>query len=340
MTKHVADVAVIGAGALGLLSAFELMSRGRRVTVFHDEQAYPPASWAGGGILSPLFPWRYPDAVTRLTCHAVRDYQNLARDLEIDFEVLAQGMLVFTDEHEKVQEWAHRHHVACERFQQGWYFPDLGSVRNPRLLRFLRAKLESMGVQFHSDKVVALNEGEERLTVVTENAIHFYDQLVVAAGAWSAALLSPWGVQLPVSPVKGQMLLWDLGDDCPETVWLSQDGYFIPRSEGLCLFGSTLETHFDSALPTREGYETLCKKAVALMPRLADKMPLAVWAGLRPGNTRSEPYIFPVDARHRLWVNTGHYRNGLVAAPASARLLAQWMCGETLEFDPAPYASP
>lgn len=340
MTKHVADVAIIGAGALGLLSALELVRRGRQVTLFHDEPARPSASWAGGGILSPLFPWRYSDAVTRLTRHAVRDYQDLARDLDMDFEVLAQGMLVFTDEHEAVLEWTHRHDVACERRQQGWYFPDLGSVRNPRLLVLLRARLEALGVRFRAERAVALEEEGECLTVVTDDARHIYDQVVVAAGAWSAALLLPWGLQLPVSPVKGQMLLWDLGRDCPETVWLSDAGYFIPRSEGLCLFGSTLELHFDSSLPTREGYETLCERAIALLPVLADKTPRAIWAGLRPGNIRSEPYIFPVDVRQRLWVNTGHYRNGLVAAPASARLLAQWMCGETLAFDPAPYASP
>lgn len=341
MTKHVADVAVIGAGALGLLSAFELVCRGRQVTVFHDELACPPASWAGGGILSPLFPWRYSDAVTRLTRHAVRDYQNLARKLEVDFEVLAQGMLVLTDEGEIVREWANRHGVACERHQQGWYFPDLGSVRNSRLLTSLRAKLETLGVKFRADRAASLNEeGEQQLAVVTGDGSYIYDQVVVAAGAWSAELLAPWGVQLPVSPVKGQMLLWDLGSDCPETVWLGREGYFIPRSEGLCLFGSTLESHFDSSLPTQEGYETLCVRAAALMPELADKTPLAIWAGLRPGNTRNEPYIFPVDVRQRLWVNTGHYRNGLVAAPASARLLAQWMCGEALTLDPTPYAAP
>lgn len=340
MTKHVADVAVIGAGALGLLSAFELVSRGRRVMVFHDERACPPASWAGGGILSPLFPWRYPDAVTRLTRHAVSDYQRLARELEVDWEVQAQGMLVFTDEDEVVRAWAHRHDIACERRQQGWYFPDMGSVRNSRLLTSLRAKLEALGVRFHADRAVALKEEGEQLAVVTGGASYIHDQVVVAAGAWSAALLSPWGVRLPVAPVKGQMLLWDLGRHCPESIWLGREGYFIPRSEGLCLFGSTIEPHFDTSLPTREGYETLCERAAALMPKLANKTPLAVWAGLRPGNTRSEPYIFPVDVRQRLWVNTGHYRNGLVAAPASARLLAQWMCGETLAFDPTPYAAP
>jgi len=342
MTKHVADVAVIGAGALGLLSAMELNRRGKQVTVFHDEPARNPASWAGGGILSPLFPWRYSDALTRLTRHALEDYQALARELEVDFEVAPQGLLAVTDETEQVTGWCRRHKVTCERHPLGWFLPELGSVRNPWLIDRLREVLGERSVSIVAEQVTGIEEAGNGngLNVVTEVSKHGFDAAVVAAGAWSAPLLIPWGVTLPVTPVKGQMLLWDLGEDCPDTVWLSDSGYFIPRGDGLCLFGSTMEPSFETSLPTREGYDRLCGNALRLKPSLAGKTPLAVWAGLRPGNIRDEPYIFPVDPQQRLWVNTGHFRNGLVAAPASARLLAQWMCGESLEFDPAPYGAP
>ena len=340
MTKHVADVAVIGSGVLGLLSALELVRRGRQVTIFHDEPARSPASWAGGGILSPLFPWRYPDALTQLTRYAVHDYQHLAAELDVDIGVLPQGLLTVTNEHEAVLDWCHRHNVVCEEHRMGWFFPELGSVRNPRLLALLRQKLRDRGVRFVTGRVAAIHDSPNGLSVDDPLSNTEFKQVVVAAGAWSADLLAPWGCVLPVSPVKGQMLLWDLGDDCPDTVLLSESGYFIPRGDGLCLFGSTLESNFESPLPSQEGYEVLCNNARNLMPGLEGQSPLAIWAGLRPGNNRSEPYIFPVDAQRRLWVNTGHYRNGLVAAPASARLLAQWMNGETLEFDPAPYGRP
>ena len=340
MTKHVADVAVVGAGVLGLLSAMELNCRGRQVTVFHDEPARNPASWAGGGILSPLFPWRYSDALTLLTRNAVQDYQALAGMLEVDFQVVPQGLLAVTDETHQVTDWCRRHEVTCERHPLGWFLPELGSVRNPWLIDRLREALGKRGVNIAAEKVTGLEEAGDGLNVVTAASKHPFDAVVVAAGAWSAPLLIPWGVTLPVTPVKGQMLLWDLGEDCPDTVWLSDSGYFIPRGEGLCLFGSTMEPSFETSLPTREGYESLCENALRLKPSLAGKTPLAVWAGLRPGNMRDEPYIFPVDSQQRLWVNTGHFRNGLVAAPASARLLAQWMCGEPLEFDPSPYGAP
>ncbi|MCK0155215.1 FAD-binding oxidoreductase [Alcanivorax sp. S6407] len=342
MTEHVADVAVIGAGAIGLLSALELLRRGRQVTVFHDEPARNPASWAGGGILSPLFPWRYSDALTRLTRHAMHDYQALAAELNVDFGVLPQGLLTVTEESEEVLDWCRRHDMQVEQHPDGWFFPALGSVRNPRLLARLREYLQAQGVRFVAERVERVGDASEglRLDIEAGNDASCFDQVVVATGAWSSQLLAPWGCDLPVSAVKGQMLLWDLGKHCPDTVWLSDAGYFIPRGDGLCLFGSTLEADFDCSLPTRQGYEQLCERARALRPEISGLTPLAIWAGLRPGNIRDVPFIFPVDESRRLWVNTGHFRNGLVAAPASARLMVQWMCGEALEFDPAPYGAP
>lgn len=337
MTKHVADVAIVGAGAIGLLSALQLVRRGRNVTVYADEPARNPASWAGGGILSPLFPWRYSDSLTRLTRNAVGDYQRLAAELNVDFEVMPQGLLAITDEVDEVLAWCRRHHVVVERHASGWFFPYLGSIRNPRLLSLLRQALEREGVSFVPERVTHILDAEEGVEVKAAHAETLYQQVVIAAGAWSAEFLEPWGAKLPIEPVKGQMLLWDLGKDSPDKILLSDNGYFIPRRNGLCLFGSTMEYTFDNSLPTRFGYDALLKQARDLMPALKEKTPVAIWAGLRPGNTRDEPYIFPVDSRKRLWVNSGHYRNGLVAAPASARLLAQWMCGEALEFDPAPY---
>ncbi|MGB2246585.1 MAG: NAD(P)/FAD-dependent oxidoreductase [Alcanivorax sediminis] len=339
MTERVADVAVIGAGAIGLLSALELLRRGRQVTVFDNAPARHPASWAGGGILSPLFPWRYSDALTLLTRNAVHDYQSLAADLSVDIGVLPQGLLAVTDEDHDVRNWCQRHDMHAERRPEGWFFPALGSLRNPWLLGRLREHLQASGVLFISRQVTRIRDFPSALGLELDGAGNEcrFRQIVVAAGAWSAGLLSPWGVQLPVTPVKGQMLLWDLGDDCPDTVWLSDSGYFIPRGEGLCLFGSTIEPDFDSPMPDRQGYEQLCARARVLKPELAGRDPQAIWAGMRPGNTRNEPYIFPADEERRLWVNTGHYRNGLVAAPASARLMVQWMSGEPLEFDPTPY---
>jgi glycine/D-amino acid oxidase-like deaminating enzyme len=92
-------VAIIGAGISGLLSALELIEQGCSVTIFDQQQAGKAASWAGGGILSPMYPWRYPQAVNELAQHGKALYQAWNEKLRpvsgIDFEIHESGMLIF-----------------------------------------------------------------------------------------------------------------------------------------------------------------------------------------------------------------------------------------------------
>ena len=60
------DVVVVGGGVMGLLSALELAKAGRSVVLLERQDAGRESSWAGGGIVSPLYPWRYAPAVGAL----------------------------------------------------------------------------------------------------------------------------------------------------------------------------------------------------------------------------------------------------------------------------------
>jgi glycine oxidase len=77
---------------------------------------------------------------------------------------------------------------------------------------------------------------------------------------------------------------------------------------------------------------------VELIPALADAEVVGHWAGLRPGSPEGIPYIGRVPGFDGLWLNCGHYRNGLVLAPASCQLFADVMLGRAPIIDPAPYA--
>jgi len=78
--------------------------------------------------------------------------------------------------------------------------------------------------------------------------------------------------------------------------------------------------------------------AAELLPVLAGQAPVAHWAGLRPGSPDGVPFIGPVPDMPGLWLNCGHYRNGLVLAPASCQLLTDLLTGRMPIIDPAPYA--
>lgn len=353
---------VVGGGVIGLLSTYLLASAGQEVVLLEAGEAGREASWAGGGIVSPLYPWRYSPAVTALA-HWSQDYypqlgQTLLRQTGIDPEVYATGLywLDLQDEDEALA-WAERQGRALypvpmeqvraavpalgDGFSRAVFMPGVANVRNPRLLAALREALQRMPnvrVVEHSPVEALIQEGRRIVGVRTAEGEWRGEQVVMAAGAWSAELLAPLGIELPVKPMKGQMILYKCAKDFLPSMVLAKRRYAIPRRDGHILVGSTLEdVGFDKA-PTEDALGSLKATAVELLPALADAEVVKHWAGLRPGSPDGVPYIGAVSDFDGLWLNCGHFRNGLVLAPASCQLLADLMLGRKPSIDPAPYA--
>jgi len=353
---------VVGGGVIGLLSTYLLASAGQEVILLEAGEAGREASWAGGGIVSPLYPWRYSPAVTALA-HWSQDYypqlgQTLLRQTGIDPEVYATGLywLDLQDEDEALA-WAERQGRALypvpmeqvraavpalgDGFSRAVFMPGVANVRNPRLLAALREALQRMPnvrVVEHSPVEALIQEGRRIVGVRTAEGEWRGEQVVMSAGAWSAELLAPLGIELPVKPMKGQMILYKCAKDFLSSMVLAKRRYAIPRRDGHILVGSTLEdVGFDKA-PTEDALESLKATAVELLPALADAEVVKHWAGLRPGSPDGVPYIGAVSDFDGLWLNCGHFRNGLVLAPASCQLLADLMLERKPSIDPAPYA--
>ncbi len=356
-------VTVIGGGIVGLTTAWALSKAGVAVRVLERGAVGREASWAGGGILCPLYPWRYPDAVQALAWRAAAAYPELATRLAaitgVDSEWTASGLLILDGEPAAAAAWAQRwaqRVVACAPDEvarlepalastagTALRLPDMAQVRNPRLLRALRQALVQRGVEIRehcavsgfdvaSGRVTSLHTPQGRLPVT--------GPVVVAAGAWSGALLAELGAPVPVAPVKGQMLLFEASPGLIGHVLLRADRYAIARRDGHILFGSTVEqAGFDKTADPATG-ERLRADAVALIPALARARLAGHWAGLRPGSPAGVPVIAPHPAISGLWVNAGHFRNGVLLAPAAAELLADLLRERVPALDPAPYAWP
>ncbi|UCJ16990.1 glycine oxidase ThiO [Pseudomonas sp. MM211] len=356
------DVIVIGGGVIGLLSAYQLAAEGKRVTLLDRGPAGGEASWAGGGIVSPLYPWRYSSAVTALA-HWSQDYypglgERLLSQTGLDPEVHVTGLYwLDLDDQTDALAWAQRagrllHEVPVESayaavpqlgagFERAIYMPGVANVRNPRLVKALRAALLGMpmvtvlehrpveGFMSEGTRVVGVRMGHEELLA---------DQVVVAAGAWSGEILQSLGLALPVEPVKGQMILFKCTEDFLPSMVLARGRYAIPRRDGHILVGSTLEHVGFDKTPTEDALASLRASAEALLPALKDAEVVGHWAGLRPGSPEGIPFIGEVPGREGLWLNCGHYRNGLVLAPASCQLLVDLMLGREPIINPAPYS--
>lgn len=352
---------VVGGGVMGCLSALNLLDAGCRVTLLERGELGREASWAGGGIVSPLYPWRYQEPVRALANWSQGYYPTLAAQLlaqtGIDSEVEPCGLLWLDHaEREQALSWAKQHQQSLGEvtsefiyarvrqlaagYQSALWQADLANVRNPRLLQALRVRLlqfPEFTLHEHSPVTGLLRSGAQVTGVATREATFHADAVVVATGAWTGDWLAQAGISLPVVPVKGQMLLYKREPGWLKSVVLFDGRYAIPRRDGHILVGSTLEhAGYDKSTST-EALNSLRQSAEGLLPDLRDSAPVAQWAGLRPGSPEGVPYIGPVPELPGLWLNAGHYRNGLVLAPASCRLLADLLLQREPELNPQPY---
>jgi glycine oxidase len=339
------DFLIIGAGVIGLGTALELLKRGAKVTLLERGPCGNESSWAGGGILSPLCPWDYPDEVTRLTARGAALFPAWAEELHaatgIDPEYEASGMLVLPPFDGGVaQEWCAAHEVRSEYSEQGaLLLPEVAQVRNPRLLRALRGRVEMLGGRIIEQCAVGEIRAESnRVNSIVASCGEFgADSYIVTAGAWSKEVLGQHALQLDIKPMRGQMLLFKFDAPPLQHIVLKQDLYLIPRRDGHLLVGSTLEdVGFDKST-TPAAYTSLRGRAEGILPQLRGMPLVQHWAGLRPASPHNIPAIGRHPQLENLHINAGHFRYGVTMATASVEILLNEIMNDTQQLDVAPY---
>jgi len=354
-------VIIIGAGIIGMLTARILAKSAVSVTIIEQGYAGQESSWAGGGIISPLYPWRYSEAVTQLAQWGQQYYPELLDEIHrgsgIDPEYIPSGLLYLDieDELSVAGEWESRHGYSFTQFsgdalsvvepglnlsfKQGWLTDTIAQIRNPRLMRALRKDLLCLGVtivqQTRAQSFII--ENDLLKGVVTDKGKFYGDRTIIAGGAWSSRLLEEW-VKIPkIAPVKGQMIVFKAKPGIVSRIVLSKGRYVIPRKDGRVVVGSTLEFDEFDKTTTPDVLEELKQEAIRIIPALKKYSVEKQWAGLRPGSIDGIPYIGEHPELKNLYLNAGHFRNGVVIGLASCQLLVDQLLGQASIVDPAPY---
>jgi glycine oxidase len=343
------DAIVIGGGLIGISLARELRKQERRVLVVERAPPGGEASRAAAGMLA-AFDLHTPALLRPLAEASARLYPEFVREIEdesgqrVDFRRQGTILLLAGD------DAAASPGEPLDARTLAELEPKLAPPRD-HVARFLREDsvdpkaLIAASVKAARHRGVDIASGAAVTELILENGracgvktsrTHFAAGTVInCAGAW-ASQVAP--LSAPTRPVKGQIVELAAPHEllrhvvrCPGLV------YLVPRSDGRILLGSTLE---DAGFDKRTDADTLHRlqrAATQLVPALAGARLLEAWAGLRPGTPDDLPLLGPSPVPG-YFLATGHFMNGILLAPATARVMAQVVRGAQPEVDLHPFS--
>ncbi len=344
-----ADVVVIGGGIVGGAIAYFLAKEKVRIVVVDRNQPGQEASAAAGGFLAVASgsPLRGP--TFELKRASLKLYEPLVQELKeftgIDAEYLKYGRmeLIRTEEDEKrlrplyelrqkqgfpverlsVEEAGKLEPELTRHLQGAVFFPSDPHLNNVRLTQAFLVGAQKLGVEFVVGRAVTgvQKEGSRVVAIDAEGEEVRGDRFVIAAGSWSGKVGELFGLQIPVEPAKGQMLTCRA--DFLHHIISWDDHYLVPRLRGEVLIGSTVEFVGFNKEVTLEAIRGFMEKTLALVPKLGERPLGRVWAGLRPYSATGRPILGPAPGLDNVILATGHFRDGILLAPITAKLVSE-----------------
>lgn len=329
-----ADVAIAGAGIIGLSLALELRLRGLSVAVMERGHAMSSASWAAGGMLAVNDPHNPPELMPLCTRSGELYPAYLYR-----IESLSK-LRVPVRTHRTLQEMkpGHDSHGEATSAEIAAVAPGLdpaghsfewleeGSVDPHDLHKALPTAFIAIGgTLLEQTEVLGIQVDEACVLVQTERQRVSAGIFMNCCGAWAGD--PRWG-GAPVEPVKGHIANLRCEPDRLRCVVRTAAVYLIPRGDGRVTVGATIEhAGYDEAVHEAK-IMRIFDSARRLLPESTVPSPLDAWTGLRPGTPDGLPILGPAKTRN-CWHATGHYRDGILLAPVTARVMAQAILGET-----------
>jgi len=349
------DVIVIGAGVIGLAIAIELKLKGISVTILRKKELNI-ASLAAAGMLAPHAEKIPSASLFNLCKNSLELYpQWVAKLKDItskDVGYLPSGIIAPTFEHPTTSSaggmiWWDRQQL--ELVEPGltkdivgaWWYPQDGQVDNRLLMAALNQAAVELGIEILDNTAVLSIEKKQAKVqqLITSTGPMQAQSYILAAGAYAREL-----IDLPVKPIKGQMLAVQMPQDNFLAKVIFGDGiYLVPRSDGRLIIGATVEEVGLANYNTPSAINVLLERAIAIYPCLKDYPIQELWWGFRPGTPDEGPILGRLDAENLL-LALGHYRNGILLAPVTAKVICDLLLDDKKdplleEFSPHRFIS-
>ena len=349
------DVALIGAGVIGLSIAWQLARRGLKVAVFERHPAGSGASLAATGMLAAAAEFE-PGAESHLDF--ARESQHLwpgfAAEIEagsrLPVDYRRDGVLIVAQSRDEVERLRFRHRLQagagletrwlsgpeCRELEPalrpsvtaGLFCPGDHQVDPPRLIAALvEALRRAGGILVEGCPAAPAVAGGVVEGVETVLGLARAGVVIVTAGAWTSVP----ALDLPLRPLRGQSVALAMEPARPllgRMVW-TEDIHLAPKSDGTLIVGATVEERgFDDAV-TAGGLYALLDGVRRALPGVEELPVEAVWSGFRPTTVDDAPILGETPV-HGLLLATGHHRNGYLLAPATAAAMVDLVLDGTL----------
>ena len=338
------EIAIVGGGIIGLSIAYALAEKGKNIAVIEKGKAGREASWAAAGLLSPLVDNKDDKELLNLFREAQKMYPAFIKKLEketgIDIEYNDAGCIqVALDESEarelekeailakeqgvkakllSPEEVKSLEPLLTEKIIGGLLLPMEVQLNNRNLNEALLKALKKRNivVKEHTAVKSIIEEAGKIKGLLTSKGIIKAQKIINCAGAW-ATQLTP---EVKVKPIKGQMLRFDVkGMPDIKHIIMRHLTYLLPRKDSTVVVGTTAEdVGFDKKM-TEEGYQKVYQGITELIPSLRQCPVVETWAGLRPKGMAEKPVIAKL--RQCLYVAASHFKNGIILAPITAKLM-------------------
>lgn len=323
---------IIGAGIVGLSTAYELKKQGYKVTVI-DGDKIGKSSQSAAGILFPLSPWENSKYMQNLCISGHNEYNifyknlNLQDKKKISFE--KKNLIIFGKNINLARNWYKKNNFVDSSYYdnklnlieknikevyKNYLVVKNINILNPlSLINFYKEKLKNLGVIFKKDNIYHIHDFVD----FPEN--HIYDFIIVTAGSWSNEIINKKDIK--IKPIKGQLLHFKTKEKLINNIILFDDYYIMQRHNNNIIVGATIEDVGFNSNITKEAKNYLKEAISRIFLKAIYIGELTHTFGFRPYSINDKPYINVDSINNRIIYNFGHYRYGILTSIVSAKMV-------------------